>query len=401
MILRQFRWWTVEAADGQSGRCRAACAEGHAAVATVLVDAGADPTARFPPDGATLLHVAAAYDRADVIRFLLRDEFDAREGTDRTGRGTRAGEAAKSSGGGDGGGDGGRDDGGRQREGAEKPETWAPTSPPPSPPPALLRPLPSSSLHPRRLRASIPWNGTAPRAEERREDNLGRTPLYVAAAAGATRALLALCDVGADLNAAPERPETRRQRDEHDRDGFDGVSSVDAPVAAAARRGDMREVQELVRRGADPGPARALGAPLVRTPTTFHAHATLAGTAGMSGIAFHRRDAAICATVGEDGALRVHREAAPGEWDLGVSFRCHDASAGGVAALAWSPSGSDAIVTAGAGRCCVWRLPKAAERTVGGDGVRRARRRRVLEPGRREGIRGVRTGCPHLRRRHR
>ena len=122
----------------------------------------------------------------------------------------------------------------------------------------------------------------------------------------------------------------------------------------------MRAVQELVRRGADPGPARALGAPLVPTPTTFHAHATLAGhTRSVSGIAFHRRDAAICATVGEDGALRVHREVARGEWDLGVSFRCHDASAGGVASLAWSPAGSDAIVTAGAdGRCCVWRLPK-------------------------------------------
>lgn len=335
-------------ADGQTA-LYAACAEGHAAVATVLVDAGADPTARFPPDGATLLHVAAAYDRADVIRFLLRDEFDAREGTDRTGRGTRAGEATKSGGEGDGGGDEGGDGGGDVAH-VSGFDASAPSS--------ARSPHPSSALDVSALRSRGTEPHRAPKKDAR--DNLGRTPLYIAAAAGATRALLALCDVGADLDAAPERPETRRRRDEHDRDAFDGVSSVDAPVAAAARRGDMREVQELVRRGADPGPARALGAPLVRTPTTFHAHATLAGhTRSVSGIAFHRRDAAICATVGEDGALRVHREAAPGEWDLGVSFRCHDASAGGVAGLAWSPAGSDAIVTAGGdGRCCVWRLPK-------------------------------------------
>ena len=72
--------------------------------------------------------------------------------------------------------------------------------------------------------------------------------------------------------------------------------------------------------------------------------------------------------MGEDGALRVHREAAPGEWDLGVSFRCHDASAGGVAALAWSPSGSDAIVTAGGRSVLRVAASEDAERTVGGDG---------------------------------
>ena len=191
-----------------------------------------------------------------MIRFLLRDEFDAREGTDRTGRGTRAGEAAKSS----------EEETRRrrrrrrrrrQRRGRRRrrrsrrrgPDVSSSVSSAPS---SARSPHPSSALDVSALRSRGTEPHRAPKKDAR--DNLGRTPLYVAAAAGATRALLALCDVGADLNAAPERPETRRQRDEHDRDGFDGVSSVDAPVAAAARRGDMREVQELVRRGADPGP---------------------------------------------------------------------------------------------------------------------------------------------------
>ena len=96
----------------------------------------------------------------DVIRFLLRDEFDAlaggeTEGSRGTGTGTGAGagtttddpdaEVAGSNPTRGGDGCGGGVVGG------------------------LLRPLPSSLLRPRRLRASIPWNGTAPRAKERRE----------------------------------------------------------------------------------------------------------------------------------------------------------------------------------------------------------------------------------------
>ena len=356
-------------ADGQTA-LYAACAEGHVAVAALLVDAGADPTARFPPDGATLLHVAAAYDRADVIRFLLRDEFDALAGGETEGRGTGTGTGTDT---GTGTGTGTTTDDPDAEVAGSNPTRGGGGGGG-----GVVGAVGGVSA----LRSLAEPRKNAPKKNAR--DDLGRTPLYVAAAAGATNALLALCDVGADLDAAPERPETRRRRRDRDGDGDGngdwngdgrgtdrgpgrdhghrdrGGAHLDAPVAAAARRGDMRAVQELVRRGADPGPARALGAPLVPTPTTFHAHATLAGhTRSVSGIAFHRRDAAICATVGEDGALRVHREVARGEWDLGVSFRCHDASAGGVASLEWSPAGSDAIVTAGAdGRCCVWRLPK-------------------------------------------
>jgi ankyrin repeat protein len=50
-------------------------AEGHHEVVELLVDAGAAAAARFPPDGATLLHVAAAFDRVQVVAFLL-ERFD-------------------------------------------------------------------------------------------------------------------------------------------------------------------------------------------------------------------------------------------------------------------------------------------------------------------------------------
>mmetsp|Transcript_4645 Transcript_4645/g.11732 ORF Transcript_4645/g.11732 Transcript_4645/m.11732 type:complete len:115 (-) Transcript_4645:768-1112(-) len=83
-------------ADGQTP-LYAACAEGHAEVAELLLTAGANGFARFPlSDGMTLLHVAAAFNRLNVLELLLdqrgvdvdaRDDLGARRCTWRLRRG--------------------------------------------------------------------------------------------------------------------------------------------------------------------------------------------------------------------------------------------------------------------------------------------------------------------------
>ena len=68
---RRNPWRLVDApdADGQTA-LYAACAEGRAAAVSALLDAGASIDLTFAPNEASLLHVAAAFDRAEVVRAL-------------------------------------------------------------------------------------------------------------------------------------------------------------------------------------------------------------------------------------------------------------------------------------------------------------------------------------------
>jgi ankyrin repeat protein/WD40 repeat protein len=64
-------WRLVDApdADGQTA-LYAACAEGQVETVAALLDAGASVEKRFDPHEASLLHVAAAFDRPEVVRML-------------------------------------------------------------------------------------------------------------------------------------------------------------------------------------------------------------------------------------------------------------------------------------------------------------------------------------------
>jgi ankyrin repeat protein/WD40 repeat protein len=64
-------WRLVDApdTDGQTA-LYAACAEGQVETVAALLDAGASVEKRFDPHEASLLHVAAAFDRAEVVRML-------------------------------------------------------------------------------------------------------------------------------------------------------------------------------------------------------------------------------------------------------------------------------------------------------------------------------------------
>jgi WD40 repeat protein len=325
-------------ANGQSA-LYAACAEGHYQVVEVLLSAGAHAAARFPPDGTTLLHVAAAFDRNRVLALLLELL-----------------------------------DGNAAQVGSE---------------PALDGVTVSDQSH----------VGVDAR------DTLGRTPLYMAAAAGASGAAELLMAAGADCDAAPG-PTSGHGRSDSASGGGGGRRSTgvhygqtvsgggsgggggndeasDAhhapPIVIAARRGDMRMVQDFVLHGADARPVEVLGVPLLPTPTDFHECTTLRGhTAGVTAVAFHPADSAICATVSEDGALRVHHEAPDDgsrRWELGVSFRCHAPAgggggggvhsgqtirSGGATHLAWSGEGSTIATSGVDGRCCLWTLPKVS-----------------------------------------
>ena len=300
--------------DGQTA-LYAACAEGRVEAVSVLVTCGADINKRFPPNNEALLHVAAAFDRSEVVIALTERE----------------------KGSGD-----------------------------------------SSSL----------VNSV---------DALGRTPLVVAAAAGAVTTCLALLDAGADPNGAgvgvgvgDDTSSAVRSDDTSATTSDDIITQCDPPTIIAAHRGEYRLVQELVKRGATITPTlESLGVPYISTPSFFRERGQ--GLQGHSSqittVAFHPSDPAICATVGKDGALRIYREAetadeqayvseycdgeyttvklgddtfvpGTGRWTLGVSFRCHDVSAGGVSSAAWS-HGGDHVVTAGAdGRVNIWSLPK-------------------------------------------
>ena len=266
---RRLRLMDMPDADGQTA-LYAACAEGQAATARALLEAGASADSRFAPNEASLLHVAAAFDRPEVVRVLRAKLSD----------------------------------------------------------PDLL-------------------------------DARGRTPLTVAAAAGATAAAEALLAAGADpdgigSNRASTVPPNAAFR---------------SPVLAAAENGDYRLVQLLAARGADTADAEALGVPTVPTARAFRAGGALDGHAGrVAAVQFHPSDPAIAATAGADGAARVYRrgggelrgdsETSSVSWTLGVSFRCHDASVGGATHVAWSPGG-DRLLTSGLdGRLCVWSLPK-------------------------------------------
>ena len=267
--------------DGQTA-LYAACAEGHASSALVLLRAGADGTKRFPPHQETVLHVAAAFDRAEVVRALVGD--------------ATFGESLVNS-----------------------------------------------------------------------VDALGRTPLVVAAAAGASRTCSVLLEVGADPNGNSDRS--------------------DPPTSVAARRGDYRLVQTLVGAGACvTHELESRGVPYTPTPHFFKETAVLQGHSNqVVSTRFHPSDPAICATAGKDGALRVFREIATGDddfaetderrddhqttaypqrskrWTLGVSWRCHDVSLGGATHASWA-NGGDRLVTSGLdGRVCVWTLPKTTK----------------------------------------
>ena len=76
---RQNPWRLVDApdADGQTA-LYAACAEGRAAAVSALLDAGASVDLTFAPNEASLLHVAAAFDRAEVVRALCAKTHSAR-----------------------------------------------------------------------------------------------------------------------------------------------------------------------------------------------------------------------------------------------------------------------------------------------------------------------------------
>ena len=70
-------WRLVDApdADGQTA-LYAACAEGQVETVAVLLDAGASVDARFDPHEASLLHVAAAFDKPEVVRMLCAEISD-------------------------------------------------------------------------------------------------------------------------------------------------------------------------------------------------------------------------------------------------------------------------------------------------------------------------------------
>ena len=76
---RRNPWRLVDApdADGQTA-LYAACAEGRAAAVSALLDAGASIDLTFAPNEASLLHVAAAFDRAEVVRALCAKTHGAR-----------------------------------------------------------------------------------------------------------------------------------------------------------------------------------------------------------------------------------------------------------------------------------------------------------------------------------
>ena len=148
-----------------------------------------------------------------------------------------------------------------------------------------------------------------------------------------------------------------------------------AVVAGSAGALPALLVQLLAARGADTGDAEALGVPTVPTPRAFRASGALESHAGrVAAVQFHPSDPAIAATAGADGAARVFRrgtrggEAPPGarlhpgtvsvSWTLGVSFRAHDASAGGATHVAWSPDGDRLLTSGFDGRLCAWSLPK-------------------------------------------
>lgn len=270
-------WRLVDApdADGQTA-LYAACAEGQAAAARALLDAGARVDSRFAPHEASLLHVAAAFDRPEVVRLLCAELRD----------------------------------------------------------------------------PDLP-------------DARGRTPLTVAAAAGATAAAEALLAAGVDPDGIGSNNARASPPD----------AAFQSPVLAAAKNGDYRLVQLLAARGADTGDAEALGVPTVPTPRAFRASGALESHAGrVAAVQFHPSDPAIAATAGADGAARVFRrgtrggEAPPGarlhpgtvsvSWTLGVSFRAHDASAGGATHVAWSPDGDRLLTSGFDGRLCAWSLPK-------------------------------------------
>ena len=70
-------WRLVDApdADGQTA-LYAACAEGQVETVAALLDAGASVDKRFDPHEASLLHVAAAFDRPEVVRMLCASMRD-------------------------------------------------------------------------------------------------------------------------------------------------------------------------------------------------------------------------------------------------------------------------------------------------------------------------------------
>ena len=267
-------WRLVDApdADGQTA-LYAACAEGQVETVAALLDAGASVEKRFDPHEASLLHVAAAFDRPEVVRMLCAAMRD----------------------------------------------------------PDLL-------------------------------DARGRTPLTVAAAAGAAAAAEALLTAGVD----PDGIGSENARFTTPPPGARSTSrGKESPILAAARNGDFRLVQLLAARGADARDAEALGAPVVPTARAFRAGGALEGHAGpVRAVQFHPSDPAIAATAGADGAARVYRRGgdetsdAKDAWTLGVSFRCHDASSGGATHVAWSGAGDRLLTSGFDGRCCVWSLPK-------------------------------------------
>jgi len=79
--------------DGQTA-LYAACAEGRIEIVRLLIDAGADFSERFAPNEASLLHVASAFDRPDLVRYLVAEAFKNPDPVDGLGRTPLAAAAA-------------------------------------------------------------------------------------------------------------------------------------------------------------------------------------------------------------------------------------------------------------------------------------------------------------------